>query len=186
MTPLSSALRACCRGDWSKGVDERASTITLFSPPTLSPPAPSLCPATYLCSSPGSLASIHSNICHPFVTSHSGGKKCRMHEEHILPLLLKPMISRFLLRVLTTQYQWKWGENAQKDISYVSRARLNQQRLRFCRFIMCFVCILIIWPSEASRYHNLLNTFVLLHCLCVFIASAAAQLVFCCRHWYIL
>lgn len=37
MTPLLSALRACCRGDWSKGVDERASTITLFSPPTLSP-----------------------------------------------------------------------------------------------------------------------------------------------------
>lgn len=170
MTPLLSALRACCRGDWSKGVDERASTITLFSPPTLSPPTPSLCPATYLCSSPGSLTSIHSNICHPFVTSHSGGKKWCIHEEHILPPLLEPMISCFLLRVLTAQYQRKWGENAQKDISYVS-ARLNHQRLRFCRFIMCFECILIMWPSEASRYHNLLNTFVLLHCLYVFIAS---------------
>lgn len=80
MTPLLSALQASCRGDWSKGADERASTITFVLgfffffhplPSQLEPP-----PSHHL--SPADLSpSIHSNICHPFVAWYSGGKCCR-------------------------------------------------------------------------------------------------------------
>lgn len=51
---------------------------SLYFLPQLSP-SPSPRPTTYLCSSTGSLASIHSNICHPFVASHSGGQKCSVY-----------------------------------------------------------------------------------------------------------
>lgn len=101
MTPLLSALQACCRGDWRKGADERTSAITTPPPPppppTTTPISASLCPTTYLCSSTGSLTSIHSNICHPFVASHSG-EESAAYEPRILPFLYKLMISLAVAR----------------------------------------------------------------------------------------
>lgn len=95
---LTGALQACCLGDWSKGADERASSASC-PPPTLTPPAPPLhlfVPPPFLCGSAGSLPSVSSRICLPFVISHSGGKCCIRH---------KLAMGRFLLRAPTTRSQ---------------------------------------------------------------------------------
>lgn len=99
MTPLLSALQACCRGDWSKGADERASTITFFplnSPSLLVPPPFCVAPLDH--SPPSTPAFV-------ILLSPRTQEESAAYRKHNLTFPHKLTISRFLLRAPTAQCQ---------------------------------------------------------------------------------
>ena len=162
MTPLLSALKASCRGDWSKGVYERASGIT-FSPPTLPLAVPLPICAAPLDHSPPSTQTF------VILLSPLTQEERAASMEHIPPVPHKLIISRFLLRVPTTQLSMKvnWKYNKWHLICFLNLPQPAEAQMH----IYDVLCV--------DECHNLLNTFVLqsLHhvipCLRMLIASCS-------------
>lgn len=155
---LTGALQACCLGDWSKGADERTSSVP---PPTTTPSRVSISLSRHLSArlrwiTPLRLLSHLSSFCHPTL------RRKALHAG-----------SAFLI-------SWRSGappppprraprpRTANKSEMEIRAMTFNMfpgpipTNAYLCCAPCACVCMLSVRHSEASQGHKLLSTFVLL------------------------